>query len=209
VVCTASDACHVAGVCNTGTGICSNPNAANGTTCNDGNGCTQTDTCQSGTCSGANPVTCTALDQCHVAGVCSAATGTCSNPNKANGTACNDGNACTSGSCGGTPITAPAEVQNLTAASNKRTYNWSSAASATQYDVVRGGVNGLPVGPGGGDEACFGGLSGPTVTDNTNPAVNSAFWYLARGGNVCGNGTYGNQGSHGAPGAPRVTTTCP
>src|SRR5216684_665797 len=40
-------------------------------------------------------VTCTASDQCHVAGTCDPATGMCSNPPKANGTACNDGNACT------------------------------------------------------------------------------------------------------------------
>ena len=44
---------------------------------------------------GANPVTCTASDQCHVAGTCNPATGACSNPPAPNGTACNDGNACT------------------------------------------------------------------------------------------------------------------
>ena len=50
--------------------------------CNDGNPCTLTDTCSSGVCHGGNPKVCTALDQCHVAGVCSTADGTCSNPNK-------------------------------------------------------------------------------------------------------------------------------
>jgi len=34
--------------------VCSNPNAANGTACNDGNACTQTDTCQGGACVGGN-----------------------------------------------------------------------------------------------------------------------------------------------------------
>ena len=53
------------------------------------------DTCQAGTCTGANPVTCAATDACHAAGTCNPATGTCSNPAAANGTACNDGNACT------------------------------------------------------------------------------------------------------------------
>src|SRR5439155_11523384 len=67
----------------------------NGTACNDGNACTQTDTCQNGTCTGSSPVVCTALDQCHVAGTCDTATGLCSNPNASNGTACSDGNACT------------------------------------------------------------------------------------------------------------------
>ena len=44
---------------------------------------------------GTNPVTCAAQDQCHVAGACNAATGTCTNPVKADGASCNDGNACT------------------------------------------------------------------------------------------------------------------
>lgn len=123
VQCTASDQCHVAGVCNPTTGECSNPNAPDGVDCNDRNLCTQTDTCQTGTCVGENPIVCTAIDLCHNAGTCSPntglcsnppinplvcnavdqcndlgtctpATGECSNPNKANGTTCNDGDAC-------------------------------------------------------------------------------------------------------------------
>ncbi len=110
VVCTAQDQCHIGGTCNPATGQCSNPNAPDGTGCSDGNACTQTDTCQSGSCVGSNPVTCTAQDQCHDAGTCNTATGQCSNPAKADGTSCNDHNACTtvdqckSGSCvGSTP----------------------------------------------------------------------------------------------------------
>ncbi|MBI4508099.1 MAG: hypothetical protein HY698_00590, partial [Deltaproteobacteria bacterium] len=90
VTCTASDQCHNAGTCDPKTGTCSNPAKTNGTACNDGSACTQSDTCQSGSCSGANPVTCTASDQCHNAGTCDPKTGTCSNPAKTNGTACND-----------------------------------------------------------------------------------------------------------------------
>jgi RHS repeat-associated protein len=93
--CVASDQCHAAGTCNPSTGICSNPNANDGTTCNDGNGCTQTDTCQAGACVGGNPKVCTALDQCHTAGTCAPATGLCSNPAKPDGTTCNDGAQCT------------------------------------------------------------------------------------------------------------------
>ena len=95
VTCVAIDQCHDAGVCNPATGMCSNPNKANGAVCTDGNACTQTDTCQAGSCTGANPVVCAAQDQCHTAGACNPNNGVCSNPNKANGTACNDGNACT------------------------------------------------------------------------------------------------------------------
>src|SRR5262249_9166539 len=54
------------------------------------------DACQSGTCTGSS-VTCTAQDQCHIAGSCDPSTGACSNPPKSNGSACDDGNSCTSG----------------------------------------------------------------------------------------------------------------
>lgn len=107
VTCTALDQCHVAGTCNTSTGACSNPNEVNGTPCNDGDACTQTDACQNGTCTGSNPVVCTALDQCHVP-VCLISSGRCANLTKADGSACDDGNACTqtdscqSGACVGT-----------------------------------------------------------------------------------------------------------
>ncbi len=118
VVCTASDQCHDIGTCTPATGLCSNPARTNGTACTDNNACTRSDSCQNGTCTGANPVVCTASDQCHDIGTCSAATGTCSNPSKANGTACNDSNACTSGekcqsgSCaGGTTVVCTASDQ--------------------------------------------------------------------------------------------------
>ncbi|HRI71293.1 MAG TPA: kelch repeat-containing protein, partial [Polyangium sp.] len=118
VVCTASDQCHVAGTCNTTTGICDNPLKPNNSVCNDGNACTATDTCQGGVCSGANPVVCSASDQCHNPGVCDTMTGMCSNPSKPNNTVCNDGNACTqtdscqNGTCtGATPVVCMASDQ--------------------------------------------------------------------------------------------------
>jgi len=96
VVCTALDQCHNVGVCNTSTGVCSNPPKTDGTSCDDGNACTQTDTCQGGSCQGADPVVCTPLDQCHNAGTCNTSTGNCSNPQKADDTPCDDGNNCSS-----------------------------------------------------------------------------------------------------------------
>ncbi len=102
VSCAASDQCHVAGTCNTSTGQCSNPAAPNGTACNDGNACTRTDVCESGVCTGTNPVSCAASDPCHVAGTCDTSTGQCSNPAVASGTACpDDGNPCTGDVCDG------------------------------------------------------------------------------------------------------------
>jgi hypothetical protein len=115
VSCTALDQCHNAGSCQPATGTCTNPAKADGTGCTDGNACTQTDACVSGTCLGANPVSCSALDSCHDAGTCQPATGACSNPAKPDGSACTDGNACTgtdacaSGACiGSNPVTCTA-----------------------------------------------------------------------------------------------------
>ncbi len=88
-------------------GTCIHPARPDGTACTDGSACTQSDACSAGACVGANPVICTASDQCHVAGTCNPADGTCSNPSKPDGTACTDGNACTqtdacaAGSCVG------------------------------------------------------------------------------------------------------------
>jgi len=95
VTCTALDQCHVVGTCNTTTGVCTNPPATDGASCSDGNGCTLNDTCQGGVCQPGPGKVCAALDQCHVVGTCNTTTGVCSNPAKPNGTACNDGNACT------------------------------------------------------------------------------------------------------------------
>jgi RHS repeat-associated protein len=95
VVCTATDACHAAGVCDPATGLCSNPTAPNGSPCSDGSACTLTDTCQNGSCIGANPVVCGASDACHVPGICDPATGLCSNPPAPNDLPCDDGSACT------------------------------------------------------------------------------------------------------------------
>src|SRR5262249_54539147 len=107
-VCTAQDQCHLTGTCNPASGTCSNPAKTNGSTCDDANACTRTDTCQSAACVGGNPVVCTASDQCHDAGVCTPATGTCSKPAKPDGSGCDDGNLCTladqcvGGQCAGT-----------------------------------------------------------------------------------------------------------
>lgn len=90
--------------CDPGTGCVHAPNTL---ACDDGSACTQTDQCSGGSCVGSDPVVCTALDQCHDAGTCDPANGTCSNPSKANGVACDDADGCTvdevctAGACGG------------------------------------------------------------------------------------------------------------
>jgi cysteine-rich repeat protein len=86
--CNDGNAC-TADSCDPGTG-CVNAKLT-GTSCSDGNACTQTDVCQAGICTGTNPVICSALDQCHDVGMCDPGTGVCSNPDKPDGTTCDDG----------------------------------------------------------------------------------------------------------------------
>ncbi len=95
VTCTASDQCHGVGTCDPATGTCDDPPLADGTSCNDSDACTTVDACVAGVCTGGSPVTCMAVDQCHRAGTCNPSTGTCSMPNRPDGTSCNDGDACT------------------------------------------------------------------------------------------------------------------
>lgn len=68
-----------------------------GNACDDGNLCTTSDQCHTGTCSG-TPVTCSASDECHQAGTCDPATGQCSNPTVPDGTSCTGGT-CQAGTC--------------------------------------------------------------------------------------------------------------
>lgn len=77
---------------------------ADGTPCDDGNACTQTDRCSAGVCVGGDPVECTAAGLCRVAGSCDPATGECSSPLAADGARCDltDGSGtgvCASGAC--------------------------------------------------------------------------------------------------------------
>jgi N-acetylneuraminic acid mutarotase len=114
VACAPLDPCHVAGSCDPQTGQCSAPAAPDGTSCDDGNPCTTKDACFGGSCTGGVPLDCPPPDACHGTGVCNPATGNCSYPSAVDGTACNDGNACTtvdtcvSGVCtGSSPVSCP------------------------------------------------------------------------------------------------------
>jgi hypothetical protein len=132
-------------------------------------------------------------------------------PGQANGTGCDDGNACTiddacsAGSCAGTPITAPAETQHVHVEADKTSFVWDPQPNSTAYAAVRGALGAFPIGPGDGDELCFSNLAGNTLNDPAVPAPGTGFWYLSRGENTCGIGTFGTRSN----GAPRTTTTCP
>ncbi len=94
-----------------GSDTCSNPPMLDGSVCDDGNACTRRDACEAGVCVGDDPVVCSAVDQCHGAGVCDPGTGLCSNPALSDGTPCDDGDAgtqadgCIAGVCRGGALT--------------------------------------------------------------------------------------------------------
>jgi len=198
VVCSASDQCHDAGACSPGTGVCSNPAKANGSACSDGDACTTADTCQAGACTSGSPVVCAASDQCHDAGTCESGTGACSNPAKADGSACSDDNGCTdsdtcqSGACvAGTPVPGAGVTDGL-AFSTPTDLNWSTASGASSYDVIRGTLSVLR---GGGfataTDVCLGNHVADTFLSDTHvPAEGDADWFLIRAFNPCGTGTY-------------------
>jgi hypothetical protein len=94
VTCAATDACHIAGICDPNTGECSNPAAPTGTACNDYNACTAMDSCQGEICVGQVPVDCSVADACHP-GACDPDAGCANNPAATDGTACDDKNVCT------------------------------------------------------------------------------------------------------------------
>ncbi len=94
--------CREPATCDVASGRCVYPVSPDGTPCNDGNGCTPTDTCQSGACLGSGSVTCTAGGPCRLAGECQPLSGACTNPPAPNGTPCpDDANPCTSEACFG------------------------------------------------------------------------------------------------------------
>jgi hypothetical protein len=115
--------------------------------------------------------------------------------------------------CLGTPGDLPREVDDgvrLSRNGPDAVLEWNLAANATSSDVLRGAVGGLPVGPGGAEERCLiHDTVASTLTDPDRPAPGQSFWYLVRGENLCGSGTYGFETRNGAPAAPRVSGTCP
>jgi hypothetical protein len=92
------DAPCLAAVCDPGTGGCSLVAASDGKPCDDGNGCTLSDTCQEGVCVGGPAANCNDGNPC-TDDACVPAEGCLHAPNAV---PCNDGDACTTqDACGG------------------------------------------------------------------------------------------------------------
>jgi hypothetical protein len=107
-----------------------------------------------------------------------------------------------------TVLAGPAEVAGL-AFGGKTAMVWTSqagtAGTATVYDVVRGSLSQFPVGTGGSETCVAPGSTTASATDVTTPVAGAGYYYLVRGRNVCGTGTYGYRSG----GAERVSSACP
>ena len=104
--------------------------------------------------------------------------------------------------CASTNATAfavPGEIRNVRFDASKALM-WGPeaprAGSGTVYDVLRGQIGQWPVGSGPGETCSL---------SNSSPAPGVGFYYLVRGKNACGVGTYGSASS----GTARTSTACP
>jgi N-acetylneuraminic acid mutarotase len=110
-----------------------------------------------------------------------------------------------------TAFAIPAEVTGESFVAE--TITWTpvapGAGTGTTYEVLRGHVEQLPVGNGEElGETCLTslhGIAGTSIVDAALPAIGQAYFYLIRGHNPCGHGTYGLA----SRGMPRVTSSCP
>jgi hypothetical protein len=86
---------------------------------------------------------------------------------------------------------------------------WSAEAprsgSGTVHDVLRGRMGQFPVGSGGGETCAIHGTSGTSLPADAAPAPGDGLYYLVRGRNACGVGTYG----FASAGTERTSVTCP
>jgi len=89
----------------------------------------------------------------------------------------------------------PGEVTILGFLADKTTIRWMSIAEGsgvgTVYEVLRGATSELPVGAGLSETCAGSGIVGTEFVDGFAPAAGEAAYYLVRGANVCGSGSYG------------------
>jgi hypothetical protein len=103
----------------------------------------------------------------------------------------------------------PAEVTGVAFGANGSLLSWNSSVPAsgvgTVHQVLRGLTQDLPVGSGSSETCLAQGLTGATLTDAEVPPLDAAFWYLVRGVNTCGHGSYG----FASTGSERTSLSCP
>ncbi len=103
----------------------------------------------------------------------------------------------------------PSDIDTVRFLSDKVTIVWVSdspnSGSGTVYDVMRGEVAELPVGTGTLETCLEPNSSEPVAIDDTLPDPSCSYYYLIRGRNNCGLGSYGTD----SLGGTRSTPVCP
>jgi len=119
------------------------------------------------------------------------------------------GNACDCAPMNAGAFAAPGEVTDLEFGVDAATLSWASAApgagAGTVHDVARGAAHQLPVGSGAGENCLGHGIADDSAVYPAVPATRTGYWYLVRGRNFCGDGTWGSR----SDGTPRATAVCP
>lgn len=140
--CPMPGSCQTGGTCNTTNGACEYQNRTG--SCDDSNACTTTDVCQNGACVGTAPTTCATPTACFETSVCIPADGGCTATLKAEGAACDDGDACsgtdtcTLGRCVGSIRPATFDDFSSGAAPNAGKWRIVSADGGAQVSVAAG-----------------------------------------------------------------------
>jgi hypothetical protein len=131
-----------------------------------------------------------------------------SNPAQADTDRDGHGDACDCAAGDPTLFAPPLEIITLSQP-GPGSLSWDSesahSGSSTVYDVLSGALAELPV-AGGASERCVDAGSLITIAnDSVDPAPGTGFYYIVRGRNACGVGTYGRASN----GTSRASSTCP
>lgn len=90
---------------------------------------------------------------------------------------------------------APPEVVEVAFDATGVSLTWGTLADvagpATVYDALRGSVDALPLEPSAAASCIASGLTTPSLIDEETPPAGNAWWYLVRGRNACGVGSFG------------------
>ena len=101
----------------------------------------------------------------------------------------------------------PGDVGTLSLQSD--TLSWSSLATTagpgTMYDVARGDIANLETAGTAGSVALACAMAGTTATDVETPATGAGFYYMIRGRNSCGAGSWGKDSRQ----VDRISNACP
>lgn len=191
VTCTASDTCHDAGTCDTTTGQCSNPVKSDGALCDDGNAATSGEICVGGTCKvdRCYGIQCNPSDQCHAAGSCDPDTGLCSNPVSADGTACDDGNAATSGEVCVAGVCGPNLCTNKTCVALDQCHDAGSCSFTTGLCSNPAKPDGAECSDGNGSttqDQCKAGVCAQATCPCRGVSVLETIWSASWPGKYCG-----------------------